>query len=69
MLIITAQADVLRDEGEQFGKKLRAAGADVTAIRVQGAIHDFVMLNALDRTNACRTAMDAAVSWIVRRNS
>ena len=69
VLIITAQADVLRDEGEQFGEKLRAAGADVTAIRVQGAIHDFVMLNALDRTNACRTAMDAAASWIVRRNS
>lgn len=67
-MIITAQADVLRDEGEAFGEKLRRAGNDVSAIRVQGAIHDFVMLNALDQTNACRTAMDAAVDWIVRRN-
>ena len=67
-MIITAQADVLRDEGEAFGEKLRRAGNDVSAIRVQGAIHDFVMLNALDQTNACRTAMDAAVGWIVRRN-
>lgn len=67
-MIITAQADVLRDEGEAFSEKLRRAGNDVSAIRVQGAIHDFVMLNALDQTNACRTAMDAAVGWIVQRN-
>ena len=29
---------------------------------------DFVMLNALDRTNACRTAMDASTAWINRKN-
>ncbi|MDE5899273.1 MAG: alpha/beta hydrolase [Treponemataceae bacterium] len=67
-MIITAQADVLRDEGEAFGEALRRAGTDVSAVRIQGAIHDFVMLNALDQTNACRTAMDIATAWIVRRN-
>ena len=46
-----------------------AAGVDVTAIRFQAIIHDFVMLNSLDQTNACRTAMDASTAWINRKNS
>lgn len=67
-MIINGQADVLRSEGEAFGEKLRCAGVEVTALRVQGTIHDFVMLNALDQTNACRTAMDASTQWINRFN-
>ena len=67
-MIINGQADVLRSEGEAFGEKLRSADVEVTAIRVQGTIHDFVMLNALDQTNACRTAMDASTEWINRKN-
>ena len=67
-MIINGQADVLRSEGEAFGEKLRCAGVDVTALQIQGTIHDFVMLNALDQTNACRTAMDASTEWINRRN-
>lgn len=67
-MIINGQADVLRSEGEKFGEKLRCAGVNVTVVRVQGIIHDFVMLNALDRTQACRTAMDVSVSWIQRKN-
>ncbi len=65
-MIINGQADVLRSEGEAFGEKLRCAGVDVTAVQVQGTIHDFVMLNALDKTNACRIAMDASTKWINR---
>lgn len=67
-MIINGQADVLRSEGEEFGERLRCAGVDVTALRVQGTIHDFVMLNSLDKTNACRTAMDASTAWINRKN-
>lgn len=67
-MIINGQADVLRSEGEAFGEKLRCAGVKVTALRVQGTIHDFVMLNALDQTNACRAAMDASTAWINRMN-
>ncbi len=67
-MIINGQADVLRSEGEAFGEKLRCAGVEVTALRVQGTIHDFVMLNALDQTNACRTAMDASTQWLNRLN-
>lgn len=65
-MIINGQADVLRSEGEAFGEKLRCAGVEVTALRVQGTIHDFVMLNALDQTNACRIAMDASTEWLNR---
>ena len=67
-LIINGEADVLRDEGEAYARKLREAGVDVTAIRFQGMIHDFVMLNALDQTEACRAAMDVSVAWINKNN-
>lgn len=66
-MIINGEADVLRSEGEAFGEKLRLAGVDVTALRIQGTIHDFVMLNSLDQTAACRIAMAASVEWINRK--
>jgi acetyl esterase/lipase len=67
-MILTGEADVLRDEGEAYAVKLREAGVDVTAARLEAIIHDFVMLNALDQTNACRAAMDMSVDWINRKN-
>lgn len=63
-LIITAEADVLRDEGEAYANKLREAGVPVTAVRFQGIIHDFVMLNALAKTEAARGAIDLATTWL-----
>ena len=68
-MILNGQADVLRDEGEQYAICLREAGVDVTAVRFQAIIHDFVMLNALDRTKACRAAMDVSTDWINRKNA
>lgn len=65
-MIINGQADVLRSEGEAFGERLRCAGVKVTAICIQGIIHDFVMLNVLDQTAACRLAMDVSTAWIVQ---
>lgn len=63
-LVITAEVDVLRDEGEAYANKLREAGVQVTAVRFQGTIHDFVMLNALADTNATRGAMVLANAWL-----
>lgn len=67
-MILNGEADVLRDEGESYANRLREAGNDVTAIRFQGMIHDFVMLNSLNKTNACRSAMDVSTAWINRKN-
>ncbi|MBP1155728.1 MULTISPECIES: alpha/beta hydrolase [unclassified Paenibacillus] len=63
-LVITGEADVLRDEGEAYANKLREAGVRVTAARFQGIIHDFVMLNALAETAAARGAMALANAWL-----
>ncbi|MCW2709264.1 MAG: aes, partial [Frankiales bacterium] len=63
-LVITGEADVLRDEGEAYAAKLRAAGVSVTAARYQGIIHDFVMLNALRGTHAASAAIAQAISTL-----
>lgn len=63
-LIITAEADVLRDEGEAYANKLRKAGVRVMSARFQATIHDFVMLNALTDTTAARGAIALAIAWL-----
>ena len=46
-LMVTAEADVVRDEGEQYARLLRQAGVPVTAVRYLGTVHDFVSLSPL----------------------
>jgi acetyl esterase len=64
-LIITAEFDVVRDEGEAYARRLMAAGVRVTATRYLGAIHAFTVLNALAHTPATRAAV-AQVNHTIR---
>jgi len=63
-MILNGETDVLRDEGEQYGRKLREAGVKTHNLRFGAMVHDFVMLNSLDGCNATRSAMDLACSFI-----
>ena len=59
-LIQTAENDVLRDEGEAYGRKLDAAGVAVTSVRYNGMIHDFGLLNAIATVPAVRSSLEQA---------
>ncbi|MEV7496530.1 alpha/beta hydrolase fold domain-containing protein, partial [Streptomyces anulatus] len=60
-LVITDEADVLRDEGEKYANRLREAGVDVTSVRVAGMVHDFLLLDSLRDTRAANVARKLAV--------
>jgi acetyl esterase/lipase len=61
-LLIVDEADVLRDEGEAYAARLRAAGVAVTTVRYDGITHDFMMLNPLSDTHATRATVAQAIS-------
>jgi acetyl esterase len=61
-VVLVDEADVLRDEGEAYAAKLRAAGVAVTTVRYDGISHDFMMLDALSQTNATRAAIAQATA-------
>jgi acetyl esterase len=60
--LIVDEADVLRDEGEAYAARLRAAGVPITTVRYDGITHDFMMLNPLSATHATRAAVAQAIS-------
>mgnify|MGYP006148819093 CR=1 FL=1 len=64
---VTTYVDVLRDEGEAYGRKLDAAGVTVTSVRYNGMIHDFGLLNALSDVPAVRGAMEQAAGELKLR--
>jgi acetyl esterase len=58
--VVVDENDVLRDEGEAYARKLTQAGVRTTSVRVNGTIHDFLMLNPLRRTAATTAALEQA---------
>ena len=66
-LIQVAQFDVLRDEGEAYGRKLDAAGVDATTTRYDGTINDFGLLNALAGDASTKAATKAMANELATR--
>jgi acetyl esterase/lipase len=66
-LVITAENDVLRDEGEEYARHLDAAGVPVVSTRYDGMIHDFGLLNALSQVPGTRAALHQAAEELKLR--
>lgn len=63
-LVIVDENDVLRDEGEAYARKLTQAGVPTTSVRINGTLHDFMMVNPLRPTQATTAAMERAVQTL-----
>jgi acetyl esterase/lipase len=61
-LIQVAESDILRDQGEAYGRKLDEAGVKVTTVRYDGMIHDFGLLNGLAEEPAVRSLFEHAAA-------
>jgi acetyl esterase len=61
-LVITAEYDVLRDEGERYAERLRAAGVEARATRYDGVNHRFAeLIGILDQA---QQACDEMCAWL-----
>jgi acetyl esterase len=61
-IVQTAENDVLRDEGEAYARKMDQAGVKVTAIRFNGMIHDWGLLNPLSQVSGSKSSMVEAAA-------
>ena len=66
-LVQTAHSDVLRDEGEAYARKLNQAGVEVIAVRYNGLIHDWGLLNPIATVPEVRTAIAQVAAELKKR--
>jgi acetyl esterase len=64
-LVITAEHDPLRDEGERYAERLREAGVGAEAVRYDGMVHGFFSMSRLPESRAAvgRAAASLRGGW------
>src|SRR5712664_2441629 len=62
--VVTAENDVLRDEGEAYAHKLTEAGVLVTSVRDLGTVHDFMLLNVFTDSPAALPTIPQATAFL-----
>jgi acetyl esterase len=63
-LVVTAEHDVLRDEGEDYAARLRDAGVDVTLTRYDGMVHGF--FRTAGAVDGGKDLIDEIAAWLRR---
>jgi acetyl esterase len=63
-LVLTAECDVLRDEGEAYARKLADAGVQTAGYRCLGTVHSFLLANGLAESATARVAMQLVAAHL-----
>ena len=66
-IILSAEYDSLRDEAEEYARKLRVAGVELTLKRYDGAIHGFFQMASIFSLG--RRALEEVASYICQQIS